>query len=72
MATTSGKKRKRPDDLSPAAEVKRLRERAGLTQRQAAARAGVTDDTWSCWERGVYLIKPLQLEGLRRILGGAK
>lgn len=35
----------------------RLREKAGLTQRQIGAALGVTDQTVSNWERGVKTMK---------------
>ena len=33
-------------------DIKQLRLDAGLTQREAANRTGVTVTTWSAWERG--------------------
>ncbi|MGG6295266.1 helix-turn-helix transcriptional regulator [Leptolyngbya sp. AN02str] len=43
--------------MSSGNEFMRLREKLGLTQRQVAEAIGVTDQTVSNWERGVYAPK---------------
>ncbi|MDZ8263702.1 MULTISPECIES: helix-turn-helix transcriptional regulator [Nostoc] len=47
----------------------KLRESLGLTQRQIAEAVGVTDQTVSNWERGVYLprLTPMQTAKLCKI-----
>ena len=35
-----------------AANIKRLREAAGITQREAALACDVTENTWGNWENG--------------------
>jgi DNA-binding XRE family transcriptional regulator len=40
--------------LSSGAEIMNLRKRLNLTQRQVAQAVGVTDQTVSNWEQGIY------------------
>jgi transcriptional regulator with XRE-family HTH domain len=53
-------------------ELRELRERLALTQREAAIRLDVTERTVSRWERGEGGIPALKVEGIRKALNGAK
>ena len=48
-------------------DLKATRERLGLTQSQAAARVGVTENTWARWERGEMQVHPARLRDLERL-----
>lgn len=50
-----------------AAEIRRLRKAAKLTQAALAARLGVSLQTVSRWERGECDVKPLHMAGLRTL-----
>lgn len=49
--------------------LRRRREEAGLTQEQAAARAGVDGETWGRWERGLTAPQPRNREAIGKALG---
>ena len=49
--------------------IRELRERAGLTQAQLAARIGVTVGTVSGWERRINEPRASQLRALARVFG---
>ncbi len=51
--------------------LREVRQAAGLTQEQLAARAGVTTSTIHVLERGGAVPKPATLAGLRSVLGPA-
>ena len=55
-----------------AAELKRLREGLGLSQRQLALRLGVDGHTVRRWEDGVHRIDPLTEELLRILVEKAQ
>ncbi len=46
-------------------EIRQLRERKGLTQEQAARLFGVTLQTVSRWERAVFDVADVKLDGIK-------
>lgn len=46
----------------------RIREGMGWTQTEAAAKAGVSMNTWARWERGEVKTHPLRERDLQRLL----
>ena len=55
-----------PQDLA------RIREGMGWTQTQAAAKVGVSMNTWARWERGEVAPHPLREPHLQRLLRQAE
>jgi len=57
--------------MSSGQKIMNLRKRLNLTQRQVAHAIGVTDQTVSNWEQGVYSprLTPAQTLALCRVLG---
>ena len=56
--------------MTPAEQIKTLRLAAGLTQKQAAAKVGVYQQTWSRWETGERNPSKFTLATVKRILRG--
>jgi len=48
-------------------DLRKIRERLGLTQRQCAILADVTERTWIRWETGAVPIAQLTARGLRSL-----
>ena len=57
--------------LEPA-HLRRLRHLARWTQAQAAAKAGVTENTWARWERGEMAVHPARVALLEKLLREAE
>ena len=52
-------------------ELARIREGMHWTQTEAAAKAGVSANTWARWERGEVVPHPLREPHLQRLLRAA-
>ena len=50
-------------------QIRKAREAGGLSQEQAAAKAGVVGSTWSRWERGETEPTFEQLGKIAKLLG---
>ncbi len=48
--------------------LRTIRERSGLSVSEAAARAGVSQPSWSNWERGARNAKPASVRAICRAL----
>lgn len=57
--------------MSAPAELKNWREKQGLSQAEAAEKAGVTAPTWCDWEQGKKSPTVDRAEDLERVTGGA-
>ena len=67
-------KRGRPSRASKtdfALKLVRLREAAGLSQRQVAARLGIAQSSYANWERFDVALKPHQILALAEIYGAS-
>ncbi len=53
-------------------ELVRIREGMNWTQTQAAAKTGVSANTWARWERGEVAPHPLRERDLQRLLRQAE
>lgn len=53
-------------------ELKKLRERAGLTQTELAAKVGVSSKSVFCWENGTHIPHPKRAKKLNQILSQLK
>jgi DNA-binding XRE family transcriptional regulator len=49
-------------------ELKKMRERAGLTQTELAAKVGVSSKSVLCWETGTHKPHPKRAKKLNQIL----
>ena len=49
-------------------ELKKMRERAGLTQTELAAKVGVSSKSVLCWESGMHKPHPKRAKKLNRVL----
>ena len=49
-------------------KLKKMRERAGLTQTELAAKVGVSSKSVFCWENGTHIPHPKRAKKLNRVL----
>jgi len=49
-------------------DLRKLREKAGLTQTELAAKVGVSSKSVFCWESGTHIPHPKRAEKLNRVL----
>lgn len=70
MTTHPNRSRHRPRRHPRPAEIRSARERAGLTQAQAAALVYCTWQGWAKWEAGDRLMHPAMWELWRLKVGG--
>lgn len=49
-------------------ELKKMRERAGLTQTEFAVKVGVSSKSVFCWENGTHIPHPKRAKKINRVL----
>ncbi len=48
-------------------ELKKMRERAGLTQTELAVKVGVSSKSVFCWENGTHITHPKRIKKFNRV-----
>jgi transcriptional regulator with XRE-family HTH domain len=57
-------------EVTQGEEIRKLRDKAGLTQKQAAERLDMNERTYGSYERDERDISYKQMQKIRRVLGG--